>query len=304
MNILIIYYSQSGQLKSILDSISEGFPTEVSIDYAEIVPEKGFSLPWSTDTFFDCMPECVLEIPEPIKPMKIANKNYDLIIVGYQPWFLSPSLPITSFLKSEYASILKNKNIVTVVGSRNMWLNAQEKIKASLKKHSANLLGNIVLFDRHPNVISLLTVMRWTFKGQKEASKWLPEAGISQKDILEAKKYGKIIFDFLNKKESHSLQKQLLEAHAVEMKPSLIILEKRGIKNFRKFARYIHEKGSRGSLDRLPRVRLFKRLLTTIVFILSPISNLTAQIQLLLQNRRLREETNYFKEVSYKENAI
>ena len=60
--------------------------------------------------------------------------KYDLIIFGYQPWFLSPSLPATALLKNEtFKKIMKNSPIVTVIGARNMWLNSQESVKQLIK---------------------------------------------------------------------------------------------------------------------------------------------------------------------------
>ena len=44
--------------------------------------------------------------------------DYDLVVLGYQTWYLSPSLPTTGFLKSRYAKVLKGKTIgIQGVGS-------------------------------------------------------------------------------------------------------------------------------------------------------------------------------------------
>ena len=130
--ILVLYYSQTGQLREILDSLFSIITKDCEIDIVEIKPVKKFPFPWTADSFFNCMPECVQQIAEEIHPIQYPRNDYDLIVLGYQPWFLSPSLPFTSFLKSPYAAILRNKPVITVVGSRNMWLNAQEKTKQSL----------------------------------------------------------------------------------------------------------------------------------------------------------------------------
>ncbi len=192
-SILVIYYSQTGQLKQIIDHILQPIHQLCDIEIAEIQPRIPFPFPWTSDVFFDCMPESVQQIPEEILPLSISNKHFDLVILGYQPWFLSPSIPCTSFLQSQYASILKNQNVLTVIGSRNMWLNAQEKVKQKLIDLNANLVGNIVLFDRSPNLLSILTIIRWSFKGQKEAIKYMLEAGVQKKDIQNASRFGNII---------------------------------------------------------------------------------------------------------------
>jgi hypothetical protein len=303
-SILVIYYSQSGQLRKIIDQILQPVQAQCTVDFAEIIPEKPFPFPWSAGVFFDCMPESVQLIPENILPLQLEQKNYDLIILGYQPWFLSPSIPFNSFLQSQQASFLKDKNVMTVIGSRNMWLNAQEKVKEKLIAMQANLVGNIVFFDRNPNLTSVLTIIRWTFKGQKEATKWMPEAGVQQQDITAASRFGPAILDALQNHSIGELHNKLLTLKAVELQPGLVILEKRGITNFRKFSKFILEKGGRGDAARKPRVQLFQRLLFVGVFILSPISNLTAGLITLLKKKSLMNEVEYFKNISYRKNAI
>lgn len=302
--ILVIYYSQTGQLKQIIDKILAPILHACSIEYAEIKPIKPFPFPWDAHTFFDCMPESVQQIPEDILPLNIADKHYDLIILGYQPWFLSPSIPFNSFLHSADAEILRNSKVLTIIGSRNMWLNAQEKVKEKLIELKANLVGNIVLFDRNPNLTSVLTIIRWTFKGRKQATKFMPEAGVQQKDIEASARFGPIILEALQNGTIEKVQMDLLQADAVELKPGLILLEKRAITNFHKFSTYILQKGKRGDAKRRPRVLLFKRLLIVGVFILSPISNLTAAIITILKKKSLEEQIKYFKNIAHKKNAI
>ncbi len=303
-SILILYYSQTGQLRSILDSIFSEQNEQCEIDIQEIKPVKPFPFPWKADQFFDCMPESVLQISEEIHAIPFSKKRYDLIVLGYQPWFLSPSIPFNSFLQSSQADYLRNNNILTVIGSRNMWLNAQEKTKAALIEKGANLVGNLVFFDRSPNLTSILTIIRWTFKGQKEATKHMPEAGVQKKDIEDAKRFGTTIVESIRQNTLHMLHEKLLAQGGVELNPALVILEKRGIENFRKFAPYIREKGVRGAEARKSRVTIFSRLLFVGVFILSPISSLTASLTVLFNKNKLLKKVDYFKNISYKEKAI
>lgn len=303
-NILVIYYSQTGQLKEILERIFKEKNEEIEIDYVEVKPSNPFPFPWSAKEFYDAMPESVQQIPESIHILQIPEKDYDLIVLGYQPWFLSLSIPMNSFLQSEQASVLKGKNVLTVIGSRNMWLNSQEQVKQQLLNLHANLVGNIVFFDDNPNLISVLTIVRWTFTGQKERSQFLPEAGVQKKDIEAASRFGELIYHSVIHSEYESLQGKLLEKEAVVLKPGLIILEKRGIKNFRKFSLYILEKGKRKSEARQKRVKLFGKLLFIGVFILSPISNFTAKVLTILHRKKLLEDVKYFKNIVYRKNAI
>ncbi|MBZ5859134.1 hypothetical protein [Flavihumibacter profundi] len=303
-NILVIYYTQSGQLSDIIRNMLKLVSNEAEITTVEYKPVQDFPFPWTSEQFFDAMPECVKEIPVELKPLQIPDKTYDLVIFGYQPWFLSPSIPTSSFLQSSYAAVLSGKPVITVVGSRNMWLNAQEKVKGALQKIGARHVGNIVLADTNHNLISLFTIIRWTFTGRKEAKGLLPEAGVQTRDIEGASRFGPIILDALKTGQFDNLQQKLLDSGAVHLKPTLIVLEKRAITNFRKFATYIREKGERGNPARMPRVKLFKRLLLTGIFVLSPISGLTARLISLFKKKTFRRQLNYFKGIRYESGVI
>ncbi len=306
VKILVLYYSQSGQLRQILNSLVKEINADSEIDFAAIEPQVSFPFPWNADAFFDAMPETVEHISIPLKPLPagLFEKNYDLILFGWQPWFLNPSQPILSFLKSYDARILKGKNIVTIAGSRNMWLHGQEVVKEHLINAGSNLVGNIVLTDRNTNLVSLLTIIRWSFTGKKEATKYLPEAGVSQQDIRSASRFGKIILEHANQKNFEKLHPELLENGAVNLNSGLVLLEQRGIKNFRYWAKYIREKGGPGAAERKSRVNLFKQLLMLGIFVLSPVSSLTASIQQQLKKKRLQKDVAYFRGIGFEEGKL
>ncbi|MAO49011.1 MAG: dialkylrecorsinol condensing enzyme DarA, partial [Aequorivita sp.] len=107
--VLIIYYSQTGQLFDILKNIASTISVEkVNISYCEIIPKKKFPFPWKQEEFYGAFPETFLQIPTPLEaiPSEILQKKYDLVILGYTTWYLTPSIPINSFLKSEEAKLL------------------------------------------------------------------------------------------------------------------------------------------------------------------------------------------------------
>src|SRR5690606_20024243 len=117
--VLIIYFSQSGQLKEIADTIAgplkEMAGTEV--DYYSIEMETPFPFPWDKERFFDAFPESFMQIPAKLRPVpqEVLGKKYDLILLHYQVWFLSPSIPVNSFLKSPEAKRLLNDTPVITI---------------------------------------------------------------------------------------------------------------------------------------------------------------------------------------------
>jgi hypothetical protein len=298
--ILVIYYTQSGQLKQIIESVlrpMEGMD-EIQIDYECLQPDPEYPFPWGKQ-FFDCFPESVKGIPCKLKPFNVDPKTeYDLIILGYQPWYLSPSIPISAFLKStEAIKLLQNRNVVTIIGARNMWTRSQEIIKKHLVVLKAKLVGNIVLADRTNNYLAGITIIKWLSKGIKGPSLLLPEAGVSEKDINNAAKFGSVISEAFKNSEYENLQNQLILHKAVWIKYHLTCLEKNGRKIFDIFADYILKKGDSSESKRKGRIRLFKFYLLFVFFGLSPVFSFIFMIKRWVFYPLVQKEINYYKSV-------
>lgn len=272
-NVLVIHYSQSGQLTEILDNLTLPFTSddEINITHYIIEMEKEFPFPWDKSAFFNAFPESFLQIPAAIKAPSsaILEKQYDLIILGYQVWYLSPSIPVNSFLKSTFAKqIFKNTPVITVIGARNMWVKAQEKMKVLLSDLGANLVGNIALVDRNINHVSVVTIVHWMFSGEK--TKYLgifPKPGVSESEIKNASKFGNIIKQSLKNKNFNNLQDELLKLDAVEIRPFLVEMDKKANKMFKIWSKFIiNKKKSREFW-----LKVFNVYLWVAIWLISPI---------------------------------
>ncbi|WP_312399564.1 dialkylrecorsinol condensing enzyme DarA, partial [Chryseobacterium sp.] len=272
-NILVIYYTQTGQLEDIVRNVAQPFEAkkdEYNVTYYNIRMKEDFPFPWPNDVFFNTFPESYLQIPSEIVPPSedILNKKYDLILFGYQVWYLTPSIPIISFLKSGYAEkILKDTPIVTISGTRNMWMLSQEKLKVYLRDYKAKLVGNIALVDRHDNYTSVLTVIRWMIGGQKEKSGILPAAGVSDEEINSSGKYGRIIETHFRNNDMDTLQTDLVKNGAVEIRAFLVRVEKVGNKIFTVWSNLIINKKEKRPLL----IKFFKVYLMAAIWVISPI---------------------------------
>ncbi|WP_212002443.1 hypothetical protein [Chitinophaga sp. HK235] len=297
--VLVVYYTQTGQLKRIIDHVLAPLADSVDITYEELVPVTPFPFPWGKQQFYDTMPETVQGTPRGIRPLEVdVNAHFDLVLLAYQPWFLSPSQPTAAFLQSEAAArLLKGKPVITLLGSRNMWLNAQEKVKGYLHQAGARLVGNIVLVDKSPNLISLITILRWAFKGKKEATRFLPQAGVQENEILTSRRFAAPISQALNNKKWEELHPQLMSLDAVELLPNLVLLENNGISAFRFWAKFISAKGGPGAAARQGRVMMYRLLLLAGIFVLTPITLISSLIKLNLKRNELEQEVEYYKSI-------
>jgi len=267
--ILIIGYSQSGQLYEILANFLKPFQ-EVEIEQVKIDTKDSFPFPWTSDVFFNTMPESVLEEPVELAPYNIKSTNYDLVIFGYQPWYLSPSIPTTSLLKDpKFLSILKDTPVVTVIGARNMWLNAQESVVGYIEGAGGKIVGNIPLIDRHQNLISVFTILHWMLTGKKER-KWsfFPFPGVSKKDIEEVEVFGEDVFEAFQEGTYEGLQDKILAKNRIDIPPSILLVEMRGKSLFLAWANLIKKQTAK---KRSFWVKVYKYYLLVALFLISPI---------------------------------
>lgn len=299
-NVLVIYYSQTGQLKQIAESIALPFfkDSEVQVTYYEIKMQKDFPFPWNKNTFFDVFPETFQQLPQNIVPpdQKVLSTSYDLILLHYQVWYLSPSIPVNSFLKSEYSEkLLRNTPVITISGSRNMWVMAQQKIKKMLLEKEAQLVGNIALTDRNINLISVITIVDWMFSGKKrKAYGFLPLPGVSGKEIKEASAFGRIILPYLETGYYKGLQAELVKAGAVEIRHFLVSMDKKGNRMFTIWSRLIVKHPAK----RKTLIKLFNVYLFVAIWLISPIVHLIETILYPVLYFKIRKEKKYYEGIT------
>lgn len=299
--VLVVYYSQTGQAKQAIDATLLPFAENENyqLDYVLIKPKKAFPYPWSYMQFFDAFPETVHGIPCELEPLNIdTSTNYDLVVITYQPWFLSICVPISSFLQSAQAKqLLANKPVITIINCRNMWLGAQEKMKQRLLDVKANLVGNITFVDRSANLISLVTVLAFVLKGTKENFMGIfPKYGVTDKDLAHAPVFGKIILDNFQNNQLQHIQAQLNQQGALDIRGNIMLMEGRGRALFPLYANYISKKGTQGSEQRRTRVRIFGIVLPTGILILSPIITIISRLAPLLAKKKFDKEIAYYSQ--------
>lgn len=272
--ILVIYYTQSGQLEDILNNFTAPLAEAGNtVEMVRVYVADDYPFPWTGTAFFSVMPDCVLGVPTGLKPFRLKEKQYDLIILGYQAWFLSPSIPVNSILQNpEVKAVLKDTPVITITGARNMWISAMQRIKKILKNADAKLVGSIALFDKHHNLISFITIFYWMFKGKK--GRWLglfPTPGVSEADIKKTADYGKTVQKYLTGTNPtatgwNGLQDELIEQKAIEVKYNLMFIESKASKIFAIWANIIAKKKKKTAW-----LVAFKYYLLIALFIAAPI---------------------------------
>jgi hypothetical protein len=187
--VLVVQYSQSGQLTDVVAQIvgplREAAGVEVIVE--TVRPVSPYPFPWPVLRFFDTFPEAVYLDPPALQAFQVdPAERFDLVILGYQAWFLSPSLPITGFLQSETGRrLLADTPVVTVVACRDMWLMAQEQVRGLLAACGARLVGHVALVDEAGSIGSFLATPFWVWTGNRGPRLWglIPRAGVNPREI-------------------------------------------------------------------------------------------------------------------------
>jgi hypothetical protein len=300
---LIIYYSQTGQLKKIVDSVTGPLRDDFELILEELKPVPPYPFPWRGLQFFQAFPESVQQIPCALEPLLFdPDQDFDLVILAYQVWYLSPSIPFAAFLQSpEAGKVLKGKPVITILGVRNMWIMAQESVKKQIRDLGGILVGNIVLVDPHPNLVSLVTTILWMSKALLKGRGWIsrlfPPAGVPEQRIQEAAKFGSVIREAFHLGQTKKLQDQLLERGAVKVNPILMSIEKRGRRMFEFWSKFVLKKGGPGDPAREFRVKLFRFYLFSAGFLLPPFMSLVSWFTQKIFYKKTRRLQEYYSQV-------
>ena len=274
-NVLVVNYSQTGQLADVTAQVIAPLAAAGHKVHLEtLVPETPFPWPWSLVDFVDVFAESVQLDAPPLKPLSIpGDAEFDLVILTYQVWYLSPALPIVAFLNSARAKhLLKGKPVVTLVACRNMWLTAQQTMQRLIAEAGGELRDHIAFTDNAHALATLITTPRWVLTGKRDSFLGLPPAGVSGEDVRGARRFGRALADALDHDGEKAGTPMLTGLRAAPVNPRLAISEKAGHRAFRVWSKIIRSFGKRGQWRRRPILAVFTIYLIAMVFTVVPLS--------------------------------
>ncbi|EDZ62970.1 putative dialkylrecorsinol condensing enzyme [Sulfurimonas gotlandica GD1] len=295
--VLVLYYSQTGQLKRVIDSfVSDLSDEEIKLDIKAITPKVKYPFPWPFYQFFDEFPESVFMDGCEINELEDLEDDYDLIILGYTVWYMAPSIPITAFMQSAQAKqIFKNKPVVTLVACRDMWVLAQEKIKDMLQTVDAKLIDHVALTDQGGSVLSLVTLPKFLLTGNKESFAFFPPAGIKESEIQEASRFGKRLNEALHQDREKTGEALLKNLGAATVNGKLIATEKIADRSFKIWSKLIKASGKKYSLGRKITITIYVTFLITLILTVIPINIIARKILNIFQKEKLKTMEEHYE---------
>ncbi len=288
--VLVINYSQTGQLAEITAQVAAPLRAAGHQVHVEtLVPVTAFPWPWPIVDFVDAFPECVQLDAPPLQPLSIpADRDFDLVILSYQVWYLSPALPMTAFLQSPAGRrLIAGKPVITLVACRNMWLSAQETMQRLIAEAGGQLRDHLAFTDQGPALATFLTTPRWVLTGRRDRWLGLPPAGVAPEEIHKAGRFGRALANALERDAEKTGAPMLTGLRACTVNPRLALSERAGRRAFKVWSRLIRACGRRGQWRRRPMLLVFALYLIAMVLTVVPLSLLLQWILSPLLKPRL-----------------
>lgn len=296
--VLVVTWSQTGQLDAVVQAFVAPLQTssQITVDTLRLQPVTPYPFPWPFLRFFDTFPETVYEQPAPITEQWPPHTEYDLVILAYQVWFLSPAQPVMAFLQSPVARLLSGKPVITLIACRNMWLMAQEVMKQQLHALGARLIDNVVLTDRAHPAATFISTPLWMLTGKRGPflGGRIPAAGIAAADMAGLHRLGDAIVRQLPLREGDDTRPMLSQLGAVSVNERLIASEKIARRSFRLWGALLRKVGTPGQLLRRCVLCVYVVFLVSMILTVVPLGAVIKRVLAPWQRERIAQERAYY----------
>lgn len=195
---VVYFYSQTGQLREVADAFTTPMVERGwEIRWVHVEPRAAFPFPWPIRRFFGVFPAAVdpdglVALVEPAGGFRTDPE--ELVILAYQVWYLAPSLPIRSLVKT-HPEALRNRSVVSLIACRNMWYSAAIEVSGLLRSAGARRVEVVTATDTRPQLASLVTTMHWLLTGSREPFLSFGRAGVGTAELARVNRVGRCIAD-------------------------------------------------------------------------------------------------------------
>jgi hypothetical protein len=193
---VVYLYSQTGQLREVADAwtaplVARGW----DVRWVDVEPLVTFPFPWPIRRFFGLFsaavdPGALVELAEPAGGFDTEPE--ELVILAYQVWYLAPSLPIRSLVKTHPESV-RNREVVSLIACRNMWYSAAIEMAGLLQSAGARSVRVVAATDTRRQSTSLVTTLHWLLTGSREPFLWFGRAGVGDAELARVASAGRCV---------------------------------------------------------------------------------------------------------------
>jgi hypothetical protein len=225
---VVYLYTQTGQSREVAETFVA--PLEADgwrIRWVAVQPRVAFPFPWSIRQFFGVFPRVVdpdalVQLVEPPGGFGSEQDEEEVVVLAYQVWYLSPSLPIRSLLAT-HPEAFRNRRVISLIACRNMWYSAAIEVADLLRAAGARRVEVVAATDTRQQATSLMTTLRWLLTGNREPFLWFGWAGIGDAELARVTAV------------AHSIAEQGCPADAAPVVPTLAAADLFARRLFRKW---------------------------------------------------------------------
>ena len=201
---VVYLYSQTGQLREVADALTAPLIAHGwDIRWVDVQPRVPFPFPWPIARFFSVFPAAV----DPQAVVDLVDDGFlgersdgirsprdpaELVILAYQVWYLAPSLPIRSLLRT-HPEAVRNHQVVSLIACRNMWYSAAIEVAGLLRSAGARRVEVVSATDTRRQATTLVTTLRWLLTGRREPFLWFGRAGVGDAELARIADVGRYL---------------------------------------------------------------------------------------------------------------
>jgi hypothetical protein len=181
--LLVLYWSQTGACRSVAERLCLDEEDATRHDLGG----PAYPFPWGFSRFFCALPESVLGARGEMTLPPIPQGKWDLVVLVWPIWFLAPPPPVRRWLETSLDGFPRGTRFVSIITCRNVWQAASLEVRALLRGAGHKVVGEIVLSDPTPRILSLLTAPLWFAFGYR--ARW---PGVAPGGALDAPETARI----------------------------------------------------------------------------------------------------------------
>ncbi len=195
--VLIVYYSYSGQTRKLIHAFAEGLEQGGAVvNKLSLKTEKKLQFPLgSLFTTFVMMLQTFFRkriLIEKLQPD--TGLDSDLIIIAGPTWSYNPSGPVLWYF-DEYGEMLSNKKVLPFISCRGYWRLHFMQLRYMLSKRKAEALQPVIFLHTGPEpwrtIGVFLKIAGYSPEGDSSwMRKYYPRFGHSREQIKYARKLG------------------------------------------------------------------------------------------------------------------
>lgn len=197
--ILILYYSHTGQTRRVLEAVrDELLKSQHRVDMVPLEPVEDFRFPWSPLALLGlCLRTYAgrdLSVALKDLPQRVRDEPYEIVLVGYQPWFLTPSVPVRSFLSCAMGELLRGRQVVSVITTREQWKATYRVFEQKVASLGGRVVDNLVVKDPSKQPMNMVTTVFYLLTGRTldrgVFKRVFPPVGIGDGGVEQARIFG------------------------------------------------------------------------------------------------------------------